>query len=71
MRLFKIITRWLFGVIFVFAGVNHFLNPDFYVRIVPPYLPWHVELVYASGACEISLGRCCSFPSTFLWPRGD
>jgi uncharacterized membrane protein len=30
---------------FIVAGVNHFVNPDFYVRIMPAYLPAHLELV--------------------------
>ncbi len=38
---------------FVVAGVNHFLNPDFYVAIMPPYLPAHLELVYLSGVFEL------------------
>ncbi len=37
------------------AGLNHFLHTDFYVRIMPPYLPWHQFLVYFSGALEIVL----------------
>ncbi len=41
------------GVFFVGGGVNHFLNPDFYVGIMPPYLPAHLELVYLSGVFEI------------------
>ena len=48
--------KWLFGVLFVLAGLNHFRNPQFYVRIMPPYLPWHLELVYLSGAAEVALG---------------
>ena len=45
----------LFGLsaFFVVAGVNHFLNPGFYVRIMPPYLPAHLELVYLSGVAEV------------------
>jgi uncharacterized membrane protein len=42
----------LAGVFFA-AGVNHFVNPYFYVRIMPPYLPAHLELVYLSGFFEI------------------
>lgn len=41
---------------FVVAGANHFLNPSFYVSIMPPYLPLHRELVYASGLLEIAGG---------------
>ncbi len=41
------------AVFFVVAGANHFLNPDFYVPMMPPYLPAHLELVYLSGVFEI------------------
>ena len=41
------------GVFFVGAGVNHFVNPDFFVGIMPPYLPAHLALVYLSGLFEI------------------
>ena len=41
------------AVFFVGAGANHFVNPDFFVGIMPPYLPAHVELVYLSGLLEI------------------
>ena len=38
---------------FVLGGVNHFLNPDFYVAMMPPYLPAHVALVWVSGVFEM------------------
>jgi len=59
---FKTLTRFLFGTLFVLAGLNHFRNPSFYVGIMPPYLPWHVELVYISGVAEIVLGMMLLFP---------
>ena len=34
-------VRSLFGPVFVLAGVNHFVNPRFYLRIMPPWLPAH------------------------------
>ena len=46
-------SRTLLGVSFVAAGALHFLAPDAYERIMPPYLPLHRELVYLSGAFEI------------------
>jgi uncharacterized membrane protein len=49
----KIVAKWLLALLFIAAGVYHFVNPGFYVRIVPPYLPWHYELVLISGAFEI------------------
>ena len=47
---------------FVVAGVNHFVNPDFYVGIMPPYLPAHLELVYLSGFFEIVGGIAVLIP---------
>jgi len=38
------------------AGVMHFARPDFYLKIMPPYLPAHYELVILSGFCEVVLG---------------
>ena len=52
----KTALRWLFGLLFVLAGLTHFRNPDFYINIMPPYLPWHRELVAISGVAEIALG---------------
>jgi uncharacterized membrane protein len=50
------IARYVFGVGFIFAGVNHFLMTPFYVSIVPPYLPWPPALVVISGLAEMGLG---------------
>src|SRR5215208_5943665 len=36
----KSAMRWLLGGLFVLAGLNHFRRPEFYARIMPPYLPW-------------------------------
>lgn len=56
MRRLKTVLRWVFALFFILAGVNHFRDPGFYVSIMPPYLPWHLELVYISGVAEIVLG---------------
>lgn len=62
MNIAKFILKWLFSVIFVLAGINHFLNTDFYLKIMPPYLPWHLFLVYLSGVFEIILGALLLIP---------
>ncbi len=61
MNRLKHISRWLYGLFFIAAGVNHFLNTPFYVSIMPPYLPWPVALVYLSGVAEIGLGGLLLF----------
>ena len=38
------------------AGTMHFMNPKFYLTIMPPYLPFHLGLVYLSGFFEVLLG---------------
>jgi uncharacterized membrane protein len=56
--------RWVYGVLFALAGANHFAHTDFYVGIMPPYLPWHLALVYVSGVCEMALGIALLFRRT-------
>ena len=67
MACFKILTRYLLGVLFVVAGVNHFVSTDFYVGIMPPYLPWHLELVYVSGVAEAALGVLLLIRRWVVW----
>ena len=38
---------------FINVGVDHFINPDFYLSIMPPAFPLHLEAVYISGLFEI------------------
>lgn len=45
--------RRLCGPFFVLAGTLHFVKPRMYEAIVPPWLPRHRELVFASGVAEI------------------
>jgi len=40
-------------LLFLVAGLNHFSNPNFYVSIMPPYLPLQEELAYISGILEV------------------
>jgi len=50
------VLRALVGPLFIGAGTLHFTHTRFYVRIMPPYLPAHRELVYATGVAEIAGG---------------
>lgn len=60
----RVVLRWLLGVLAAAAGVNHFVHPGLYVRIMPPYLPWPRELVLLSGVCEVVLGVMVLVPRT-------
>src|SRR5271154_6598711 len=41
------------AVFYILAGTLHFLRPAMYMKIMPPYVPWHRAVVYGSGAAEI------------------
>ncbi len=45
----------------------HFVNPAFFLKIMPPYLPLHEELVLLSGICELLLGILLLFPAYSRW----
>ena len=44
------------GIVFILAGINHFVIPVFYLQIMPSYLPFPTELIYLSGFAEIVCG---------------
>ena len=52
----KIASKFILAFFMIGAGVMHFARPDFYLKIMPPYLPAHYELVILSGVCEVVLG---------------
>ena len=54
----------LLGAFFLGAGTLHFLRPEPYEAIVPPYVPRPREVVAISGAAEIAGGL-----SAFGLPR--
>jgi uncharacterized membrane protein len=50
------------GILYILAGLNHFIAPEFYLKIMPPYMGWHKELVLVSGLIEIGLGALLFLP---------
>ena len=45
------------GVFIYLAGIAHFVNPDFFDAIVPPWLPLSERFwTYISGLAEIAVG---------------
>lgn len=62
MRTLKLLLKYLFGLGFVLGGLYHFINPALYERMMPPYLPWHLFLIYLSGFFEVALGLLLFIP---------
>ena len=52
----KAVSKYLLAIFMVGGRMMHFVRTDFYVKIMPPELPLHRELVYLSGIFEIVLG---------------
>ena len=52
----KILSVYLMGIIYIYLGILHFTNTDFYFPYMPEFLPYHWELIIASGIVEIILG---------------
>ena len=55
------------AVFFIAIGCDHFIRPNFYVGIMPPYLPAHLELVYLSGLFEVLGGVAVLFGALRRW----
>ena len=58
------ISVYLMALLYLAAGINHFVNPPFYLKIMPSWLPFPRQLVFISGLCEILFAFLLMFRST-------
>lgn len=56
MKTFWKVLSIVLGLFMIFAGVQHFLNPQFYSVFIPSFLPFTLFIIYASGVLEILIG---------------
>jgi uncharacterized membrane protein len=52
----KTVLLYVMTLFYIANGVNHFLNQGAYLKIMPPYIPFHRPMVILSGIAEIFLG---------------
>jgi uncharacterized membrane protein len=62
MSAIKAASKYLLAIFMIAAGIMHFVNPAFFLKIMPPYLPLHRELVLLSGLIETLLGVLLLIP---------
>ena len=62
MNIIKLILKVIFALIFITAGILHFVTTEFFMRIMPPIIPWHLFWVYLSGVFEIAFGIMLLIP---------
>ena len=61
-KLQKSILIVISSIFYTITGIKHFIESDYFLSIIPPYLPFHIELVYISGFFEILFGLMILFP---------
>ncbi|MDX1591221.1 MAG: DoxX family protein [Balneolaceae bacterium] len=57
------LIKLLFALIFVFTGILHLVRPEIFLKIMPPWIPWHKAMVFISGLLEILFGCMLLIPS--------
>ena len=50
---YKLLTIYVMSFMYVFIGIRHFTNPQYFLDIVPPQLPSKLFLVYLTGLIEV------------------
>jgi len=61
------VHRYIIAGLFLITGTLHFLKPKFFTGIMPDYIPYHLAMVYISGAAEIVGGLGILFENTQSW----
>ena len=61
---YKILTIFVMASMYVFIGIKHFTDPQYFLDIVPPQLPFKLFLVYLTGLIEVVGGVAILAPKT-------
>ena len=64
MKYLKLFTIYLISIGYTYVGFKHFIDPAFFLAIMPSYLSFHLEIVYISGIAEIIFGILLFFKKT-------
>ena len=61
---YKLLTIYVMSIMYVFIGIRHFTDPQYFLDIVPPQLPSKLFLVYFTGLIEIVGGAAILSPKS-------
>ena len=64
MRYIKLFTIYFMSIAYTYVGVRHFIDPDFFLAIMPNYLSMHLFFVYLTGLMEVVFGLLLAFRKT-------
>ena len=62
LNILKTLSIYLMSFFYIGVGIDHFIRTEWYEKIVPPFLPFKIELVLISGVFEVILGLMLLFP---------
>ena len=60
----KFITILIMSCFYMNVGVKHFIEPEWFLQIMPPNFPHHYQAVYWSGFFELLFGFLLINPNT-------
>jgi uncharacterized membrane protein len=49
----RILVRLLLAALFIFAGTFHLHNPDLFLPVMPPWIPFPLQCILISGVFEL------------------
>lgn len=55
METLRKIFTWIFALLLIAAGINHFIHPEFYAPLIPKWMPL-LAVNYFTGIVEAGLG---------------
>jgi len=61
---YKLLSIYVMSFMYVFIGTKHFTDPQYFLDIVPPQLPFKLFLVYLTGLIEVVGGAAILVPKT-------
>lgn len=57
-------SKFILSFLLISAGILHFVKPNIFIKIMPSYIPFHLQMVYISGIAEILCAALLIFSGT-------
>jgi uncharacterized membrane protein len=61
-KIFKLFTIIVMSIFYINVGIKHFTDPNWFLQIYPPFLPFGLAAVYISGFFEVLFGVMLLIP---------
>ena len=60
----KLLSIYIMSFFYIYIGVKHFLDLEYFLKIMPKYIPFHKSMIYISGFFEILFGIMIVLPKS-------